>query len=128
MNPKCFGPNRRKQNDDFKSDYECSRYRSVQHVHGSYHGRFIHGYGVIMLNELVTHKDGTRMVFGAIAHKVFFGRIEVPKIFKLDASENFHLFELVDGRLVHRAAQSTLNGAKSYVKGDASNYLLTWGE
>jgi hypothetical protein len=70
------------------------------------------------MDEIILNPKGNTYV-GPLANKFSYGKLKIPKIFKLSEDEAFHVFEVMpDNSVVHRASQSTMRGARSYMNPD----------
>ncbi len=73
-----------------------------------------------MINEIVLSKDGNSNIYcGATAVRFCCaGDLKLPTITRLSNDEKFHCFEVVGNEVIHRAGQSTIEGAKHYCTSD----------
>lgn len=69
-----------------------------------------------MTNEIILSKDGNSNTYcGSTAVRFCCaGGLKLPTIARLSSNEKFHCFEVVGGEVIHRAGQSTYEGAKHY--------------
>lgn len=74
-------------------------------------------YGIRDMSEIVIRSGGNTYV-GELAQR-FLTELKLPKLFFLDATEQFHVLEVMpDNSVIHRASQSTFRLAASYMTPD----------
>lgn len=68
------------------------------------------------MDEIILDPKGNTYV-GPLAQRFACGEFEIPKIFKIDSAA-FHVFEAFNGVVTHRASQSSMRAARSYMNAD----------
>lgn len=75
------------------------------------------------MDEIILDRKGNTYV-GSLAQRFATGELEIPKVHHL-GGESFHVFEVSeDGRVIYRAGQSTVRGARSYMQ--ENRVLVYW--
>lgn len=65
------------------------------------------------MDEIILNPKGNTYV-GPLANR-FVCELKLPEIFHLSSGDCFHVFEVTEGKVIHRASQSSFSGARSYM-------------